>query len=199
MAFDFSTLVTDRTQEDVAYVKLLLNKLIDGTATDEERAEWNSFTLKGAYNHTDLNRVTAAMEALKEKFETLGYVVAGYEKVKVPHVKPEIIVPDVPVALPAGYIQLTYIASTGKQYIDTGFKPNQDTRVVVDADFPKNGSTATWFFGTEVWETSARYQLRITSSETHYVSDYGTHSGITQVVPSGRMIFDKNKNVLPPT
>ena len=36
-------------------------------------------------------------------------------------------------SLPSGYKKLEYIQSSGTQYIDTGFKPNQNTRVVVDA------------------------------------------------------------------
>lgn len=75
MSFDFSTLVTDRTQQDVAYVKQLVEKLVTGTATDKEKAEWNSFTLKGAYNHTDLNRVTEAMRYLVFKLRSYGYAV----------------------------------------------------------------------------------------------------------------------------
>ena len=31
--------------------------------------------------------------------------------------------------LPSEYIELSYIESTGTQYIDTGFKPNHNTRV----------------------------------------------------------------------
>ena len=85
MSFDFSTLVTDRTQQDVAYVKQLIDKLVTGTATDAEKAEWNSFTLKGAYNHTDLNRVTAAMEDLKSRLEGYGYAVPRYQRIEVPH------------------------------------------------------------------------------------------------------------------
>lgn len=50
MAFDFSTLVTDRTQADVA--------------------AWNN---KGTYNAADLNRVGAATEAIAERFSALGY------------------------------------------------------------------------------------------------------------------------------
>lgn len=34
--------------------------------------------------------------------------------------------------LPDGYIQLDYIQSSGTQYIDTGFKPNQNTKFEVD-------------------------------------------------------------------
>ena len=35
-------------------------------------------------------------------------------------------------SLPSGYKRLEYIQSSGTQYIDTGFKPNQNTRVVMD-------------------------------------------------------------------
>ena len=35
-------------------------------------------------------------------------------------------------SLPSGYTRLEYIKSSGTQYIDTGFKPNQNTRVVMD-------------------------------------------------------------------
>ena len=34
----------------------------------------------------------------------------------------------------ATYTELEYIQSSGTQYIDTGFKPNQDTRVVTKFD-----------------------------------------------------------------
>ena len=36
------------------------------------------------------------------------------------------------VALPAGYTQVEYLQSSGTQYIDTGFKPNQDTMIEAD-------------------------------------------------------------------
>lgn len=35
-------------------------------------------------------------------------------------------------SLPSGYKELEYIQSSGTQYINTGFYPNQDTRVVMD-------------------------------------------------------------------
>ena len=37
------------------------------------------------------------------------------------------------VNLPSGYRQVEYIQSSGTQYVDTGFAPNQDTRCVLDA------------------------------------------------------------------
>lgn len=61
MAFDFSTLVTDRTLEDVT------NK-----------------TAKGFYNATDLNRVDACLEDLVDRLGRVGCNVPGYERVKIP-------------------------------------------------------------------------------------------------------------------
>lgn len=73
MAFDFSILVTDRTQQDVVDAQQLAEKLVTGTATEAEIAEWNSFTLRGVYNYTDLNRVGAAVNALAEALTEHGY------------------------------------------------------------------------------------------------------------------------------
>ena len=61
MAFDFSTLVTDRTQADVA----------TGNA-------------KGTYNAADLNRVDECLEDLVARLGRMGYNVPGYERVKIP-------------------------------------------------------------------------------------------------------------------
>lgn len=142
MSFDFSTLVTDRTQADVTRVQELASKIRSGTASESELAEFNSAAMKGAYNHTDLNRVTAAMEALKAKLEGYGYAVPGYQRIKVPHVLPE---PEPTSRLPEGYTELTYIESTGTQYIDAGFKPNNNTRVVSCFTWLGGGAAA---FGT---------------------------------------------------
>lgn len=144
MSFDFSTLVTDRTQADVNRVKQIAEKIKNGTASESELAEFNSAAMKGAYNHTDLNRVTAAMEALKAKLEGYGYVVPGYQRIKVPHVLPE---PEPTSKLPEGYTELAYIESTGTQYIDTGFKPNQSTKVVMDLEFTGQHSSHPFAFG----------------------------------------------------
>lgn len=46
------------------------------------------------------------------------------------------------VSLPAGYTKLEYLESDGTQYIDTGFKPNQDTRVVMDVQLLTSDPTA---------------------------------------------------------
>lgn len=53
-------------------------------------------------------------------------------------------------SLPEGYTELEYIESTGTQYIDTGFKPNQDTRITMSAIPTSTSTTGTgaYFFGS---------------------------------------------------
>lgn len=127
--FDISTLITDRTQADVQ--------------------AWND---KGTYNPSDLNRVTHAMEYLVERIRSYGYAV-NYEKVKVPH-QPQ----KCESRLPDGYTQLEYIESSGTQHIDTGFKPNQDTKVVIDANWTTNDTS----------NNSALFGVRTSSSSKGY-------------------------------
>ena len=67
MNFDFSSLVFDRDQADV-------------------QAQNN----KGTYNVSDLNRVTAAMEAINETLSALGYV-TGFQPINIPHDAPAVV------------------------------------------------------------------------------------------------------------
>lgn len=111
-------MIFDRTQDDVDRVSYLANLWTENgfTGTTEELAEWAS-DLKGAYNASDLNRVLSAVGYLTDMLYDMGY--------NVPTVVPE---------KKTRYVakEIEYIESTGTQYIDTGFKPNQDTRVVTD-------------------------------------------------------------------
>lgn len=50
--------------------------------------------------------------------------------------------PDVPI----GYEKLEYIESTGTQYVDTGVKPTQDTRVVMDVQCLRNVGDTMWLY-----------------------------------------------------
>lgn len=47
--------------------------------------------------------------------------------------------------LPEDYTKLTYIESSGKEYIDTGFIPNQDTRVIIDYEHIGSGAISAMF------------------------------------------------------
>ena len=48
--------------------------------------------------------------------------------------------------LPSEYTELTYIQSSGTQYIDTGLKPNQNTRIVMHVN-PISITADAWAFG----------------------------------------------------
>ena len=192
MSFDFSTLVTDRTQADVNRVKQIAEKIKNGTASESELAEFNSAAMKGAYNYTDLNRVTAAMEALKAKLEGYGYAVPGYQRIKVPH----------PVTgggskLPEGYTELAWIESTGTQYIDTGFKPNNNTRVLASVANFLTTDKSTSVFGTRASSSSTDSFVLMVSSGGIYRSDYGSSkvSFASDVSFDGNIEIDKNKAV----
>ena len=186
---DLTKLVTDRTQQDVDYARQLVNKLVAGTATEAEIAEWNSFTLRGVYNHTDLNRVAAAMEDLKLRLEGYGYAVPGYQRIKVPHVLPE---PEPTSRLPEGYTELAYIESTGTQYIDTGFKPNNNTRVVMDVQATATGTYVYW--GARTGTLSKTFCCFAFATSVR--SDYGTtQKNISTSQTTSRVIVEQNKNV----
>ena len=64
------TLITDRSQDDVAYYEQLRAKYISRDITPEQKAEWIS-GLKGAYNASDANRVEGAVAYLQDAINEL--------------------------------------------------------------------------------------------------------------------------------
>jgi len=95
--------------------------------------------------------------------------------------------------LPDGYTELEYIQSSGTQYIDTGFAPNQNTRVVCDVIFAIT-TTAYWLFGSRTTNTKNTYNFL--TWESKYRSDYNTSTDeLISTIPSGRFVVDKNGNV----
>lgn len=164
--FDISTLITDRTQADVQ--------------------AWND---KGTYNPSDLNRVTHAMEHLVERIRSYGYTVK-YEKVKVPHQTQR-----GKNRLPAGYTELEYIESTGTQYIDTCFKPNQDTRVVADIQMVGTPVNA-FFFGGRTSTTSNIFCFLWLESNKVFRTDYNNKQKSVSGVYNDRVFVDFNKNIV---
>lgn len=120
--FDFSTLITDRTNADVSALSALLSKKLESW-TPEEVEKFNNGQLKGGYWWTDLNRVTACMEYINRELQDFGYE-TGYKPVVV-HDSSETEEP----LLPDGYTQIEYIESTGEQYINTNILANQDSKI----------------------------------------------------------------------
>lgn len=65
--------ITDRTQYDVLRWQQLRDKGL-ANMTEAERAEWQSGTMKGAYNVVDLNRVGLALNILRDRLAAVGYL-----------------------------------------------------------------------------------------------------------------------------
>lgn len=98
-------------------------------------------------------------------------------------------------ALPSGYTQVEYIESTGTQYIDTGFKPNQDTRIICEL----SGAPRTkeqHLFGSRSSTSSSDRFLFIASGDSVYRTDFydNTVNVSTSFDFSGKFTIDKNKN-----
>lgn len=163
--FDFSTLITDRSPADLELLRdMLSTPMSDWTA--EQLAEFNLARSKGAYNYTDLNRVTACMDYLNERLTGYGYS-TGYQKIEIPHKAQS--------RLPEGYTELAYIESTGTQYIDTGFKPNQDTRVVMKTQLTADASTS-WVFGARNSNTDGTIGVFWYPNTNTWSADYDGNS-----------------------
>lgn len=185
--FDFSTLITDRTQADLDALRALLSTpMADWTA--EQLAEFNRAASKGAYNYTDLNRVTACMDYLNEVLTGLGYV-TGYQRI--------VVHPDSGGAtLPDGYVELEYIESTGTQRIDTGIKPDGNTRVTVDTQISDAQTTEGHLFsvtGNKYFVVSFKPQLTAWWRTRHGSSALTSFPASANT--RGRCIVDKNQNI----
>ena len=93
----------------------------------------------------------------------------------------------------AEYETLEYLKTSGDQYIDTGFKPNQDTRVVMDV---ANLDFGQFLFGARNGANVAAYGF-YPNSENTIRSDYGADSATATIdTVKGRTVIDKNKNVV---
>lgn len=98
--------------------------------------------------------------------------------------------------LPEGYEELEYIQSSGSQYADTGFKPNQDTRVIIDAQLAAaivNSNTCAYF---GVRTSNLYFDLYDSDSSNQYIRYfYGTnYNKYFTLDNTARHVFDCNKN-----
>lgn len=103
------------------------------------------------------------------------------------------------VGLPDGYTQLQYIESHGTEYIDTGFKPNQNTRVVADVMLT-NIDIGNVIFGSRSEgenDSVGPDQFVTWHSKATFMDNYGTEDS-TVINLNGlnvRATIDKNKNI----
>lgn len=85
--------------------------------------------------------------------------------------------------LPSGYKRLEYIQSSGTQYIDTGFNPNQDTGVTLEFALMQAASWQCIFGAANSTSNADEYGVWHTGSVFgfYYASSNGTFSGETGV------------------
>lgn len=97
------------------------------------------------------------------------------------------------VTLPEGYTQLMYLESSGTQYINTGFTPNQDARIQLDCE--RTAANATdHFFGVRTGNSaSSAFAFYIYNSGWRWAYNNATASGTGPDI--GRYFIDANKNV----
>ena len=76
-------------------------------------------------------------------------------------------------SLPSGYKRLEYIKSSGKQYVNAGFKPNQKTRVSMKMKSSQSTGSNVWLFGCQKsWSTNG-YAV------STYTAEFGNNSTTT--------------------
>lgn len=89
------------------------------------------------------------------------------------------------------YDRLEYIESNGTQYIDTGYKPNHTTRVVMD--ILHGGTDMTVLFGNQSGQTN----VGVMASPTNVYYNYGGDLYlVTNPKPGERVTVDADRNVL---
>lgn len=96
--------------------------------------------------------------------------------------------------LPSGCKRVEYIESTGSQYIDTEFKPNQDTRVIIDYQITTAQTIP--LFGARNGSTNREFEMFAYADGKGIQDGYGSSQDYVTSSPNlNRTTIDKNKNV----
>ena len=103
------------------------------------------------------------------------------------------------VDLPGGYTPLVYIEGDGTQYLDTGFIPDSDTRVVLDGQYLGGSSeTYRYILGAMTSAQSNRYSVMYSALSGLYESNMVDSTSVkfsSAIKETARLHIDKNKNV----
>ena len=100
--------------------------------------------------------------------------------------------------LPSGYTMLAYIQSSGTQYINTTFKQNQDSRVVMDLQITTlPTSSYAWLFEGRDNGPTNRHSVYCHKSSGTWYGGYGSGLGTTGVSYNiNRVLIDFDKNII---
>lgn len=131
-------LITDRVKADLDALNAILRRFAAGTETEADWAALNAPNQRGAYNDSDLNRVSAAAELVYQSLVGQGISV-DYARVEVSSITVG--------RLPTGYTELEYIQSSGSQYINTGVLASNHVDVIADMDVQNDSPQYGAIFG----------------------------------------------------
>ena len=98
--------------------------------------------------------------------------------------------------LPNGYTEVQYIQSTGTQWIDTGFKPNQNTRIKMDCNVIGFNSGDAFLFGARIASGNTAFCLAADDANTRWFALYGNAVQNPTGTCTGKHSIDFNQNVL---
>ena len=99
-----------------------------------------------------------------------------------------------PNVLPDGYTKLYYIQSNGTQYIDSGFKPNQDTRVLAEMQcVSSSGWVPSSLFGYSKSDFTQRYEFY--QYNNLFYSPYNDATGKSISLITEKIKIDKKRNL----
>lgn len=152
----------------------------DNTFTYSEVSKSSSYeAAKSAYNkavntQTNLDNLEIGGRNLIRNSETLIFENYAFEY------------------LPNDYIEADYIEVTGTQYIDTGFKPNQDTRIV--CEFKYTGGNGV--YGARSTVSSRNFSMRVINGAWQMGYGEGVLTGTIPSDTTNWHIADHNKNEL---
>ena len=100
-------------------------------------------------------------------------------------------------SIPDEYQEVEYLESTGTQYIDTGFVPNQDTRVTFDFAYVSSTNLGRLFGTRNTGEASNTQCFAFgtwgTSNIAHYIAYSGVYTSFG-TIDTNRHTIDFNKN-----
>ena len=80
--------------------------------------------------------------------------------------------------LPSGYTELEYLESTGTQYIDTGYKPNGNTKVEIKYQTPTQNTKQQGIFGARDGLRN-RFTLFTGAKKDAFQVDYNTNNSLS--------------------
>ncbi|MBO5715601.1 MAG: hypothetical protein J6S23_04310 [Clostridia bacterium] len=94
-----------------------------------------------------------------------------------------------------GVNYVEWIKGDGSSYFDTGFKPNQNTRVVMKAKHPST-TTEFFLFGARNGYLNSAFDLRIRNNSAAWLAEYANKTASLTADYTQMQTVDFNKNVL---